>query len=77
MHNTDAQLSEALTGLSVSQRTAVEAVLNHVTAIVTAEQVERLKVGEQLEAERRGRLILADKLAALEARVAELEGQQR
>lgn len=58
MHNTDAQLSEALTGLSVSQRTAVEAVLNHVTAIVAAEQVARLE--------------LLDEVRALRAEVAEL-----
>ncbi len=60
MSNTDQQLSEVLTALSVAERTAVEAVLNRVAYLVSNEQA--------------GRLILADKVAELEARVATLEG---
>ncbi len=50
MADTDAQLADALTASAVAERTKVEAVLNRVAAIVTAEQLERLKLTEKVDA---------------------------
>lgn len=60
MTNTDQQLSEALTALSVAERTAVEAVLNRVAYLFSTEQLARL--------------VLADKVSELEERLVALEG---
>lgn len=49
MSDTERQLSDALTAQFVAIRTAVEALLNRVTAMVTAEQLERLKLQEQID----------------------------
>ena len=49
MSDTDTQLAEALTAQFVAVRGAVEALLNRVTSLITAEQVERLKLQEQVD----------------------------
>lgn len=49
MSDTDGQLHDALTARAVAERTLMEALLNRVAAIVTAEQIARLDVVEQVD----------------------------